>query len=194
MKPLVLLGTVTGIALFAGIRLYATVLTVGLCLRYGLLHLPPELASLSVLAHTHVLVAAGICTVMEFLVDKVPWVDSLWDAVHAFLRPAGAALIAFAAVGQLDPAVEVAVVLLCGGVAFSSHSAKAGTRLLVNQSPEPFSNLVLSLFEDVVVVVGSYAAVAHPLAILAVVAVFLVLFVLLGRRIYRRLRRDPALP
>ena len=192
MKTLALLGTVTGIAFFAGIRLYATVLTVGLCLRYGLLHLPQELASLSILAHPYVLGAAGICAIMEFFADKVPWVDSLWDAVHAFLRPAGAALIAFSAVGRLDPATEVAVILLCGGIAFSSHSAKAGTRLLVNQSPEPFSNILLSLFEDVVAVGGSYAAVAHPLAILAVVVAFLGLFALLARRIYRRLRRGPA--
>ena len=133
MKTLTLLGTVTGIALFAGIRLYATVLTVGLSLRYGLLHLPQELASLSVLAHPYVLGAGGICAVMEFLADKVPWVDSLWDAVHAFLRPAGAALIAF-------------------------------------------------------------AAVARPLAILAVVAAFLCLFALLARRIYRRMRKQPAPP
>ena len=192
MKTLALLGTVTWIAFFAGIRLYASVLTVGLCLRYGVLHLPQELASLSVLAHPYVLGAAGICAIVEFLADKVPWVDSLWDAVHAFLRPAGAALIAFSAVGRLDPAMEVAVILLCGGIAFSSHSAKAGTRLLVNQSPEPFSNILLSLFEDVVAVGGSYAAVAHPLAILAVVVAFLGLFALLARRIYRRLRRDPA--
>jgi hypothetical protein len=77
------------IALFAGIRLYATVLTVGLCLRYGLLHLPQELASLAVLAHPYVLVAAGVCSVMEFLADKVPWVDSLWDSVHSSCGPAG---------------------------------------------------------------------------------------------------------
>jgi len=141
-----------------------------------------------------VLGAASVCAVMEFFADKVPWVDSLWDAVHAFLRPAGAALIAFTAVGRLDPATEIAVILLCGGVAFSSHSAKAGARLLVNQSPEPFSNILLSLFEDFVAVGGSYAAVAHPLAILVVVAAFLVLFALLARRIYRRLRRDPVPP
>jgi len=191
MKTLTLLGAVTGIALFAGIRLYATVLTVGLCLRYGLLSLPPELSSLAVLSHPYVLVVAGVCGAAEFLADKIPWVDSLWDALHAILRPAGAALIAFAAVGRLDPAAEVAVVLLCGGVAFSSHSAKAGARLLVNQSPEPFSNLLLSLAEDVLAVAGSYSVIAHPLAALAVVAVFLALFALLARRIFRRLRKKP---
>jgi hypothetical protein len=185
---------VTGIALFAGIRLYATVLTVGLCLRYGLLHLPPELASLSVLAHPYVLVSSGVCAVLEFLADKVPWVDSLWDSVHAFLRPAGAALIAFAAVGRLDPATEIAVILLCGGVAFSSHSAKSGARLFVNQSPEPVSNILLSLVEDVLAVGGSYAAVAHPLAVLAVVVAFIALFALLARRICRLLRGTPAPP
>jgi len=192
MEALTLLGGVTGIALFAGIRLYATVLTVGLCLRYGLLTLPPELSSLAVLAHPHVLAIAGICTAVEFLADKVPWLDSFWDAVHAFVRPAGAALIAFAAVGRLDPAAEAAFVLLCGGVAFSSHAAKAGVRLLVNQSPEPFSNLLLSFIEDGLVVGGSYFAVAHPLAALSLVVIFLVLFALLARRILRRFRKKAS--
>jgi hypothetical protein len=191
MRTLALLGAVTGVALFAGIRLYATVLTVGLCLRYGLLSLPPELSSLAVLSHTYVLVAAGVCAAAEFLADKIPWVDSLWDAVHAFVRPAGAALIAFAAVGHLDPAAEVAVILLCGGIAFSSHATKAGARLAVNQSPEPFSNVLLSLVEDAVAVGGSYTAIAHPLFILAVVAVFLILFLLLARRLFRRFRAKP---
>ena len=192
MEALTLLGSLTGIALFAGIRLYATVLTVGLCLRYGLLTLPPELSSLAVLAHPHVLAIAGICTAVEFLADKVPWLDSFWDAVHAFVRPAGAALIAFAAVGRLDPAAEAALVLLCGGVAFSSHAAKAGVRLLVNQSPEPFSNLLLSFIEDGLVVGGSYFAVAHPLAALSLVVIFLVLFALLARRILRRFRKKAS--
>jgi len=189
MKTLALLGAVTGVALFAGVRLYATVLTVGLCVRYGVLRLPPDLASLSVLSHPYVLVAAGVCAVAEFLADKIPWVDSLWDAVHAFLRPAGAALIAFAAVGHLDPAAEVAVILLCGGIAFSSHAAKSGARLFVNQSPEPFSNVLLSLAEDALAVGGSYAALAHPLAALVFVAVFLFLFVMMARRVFRRLRK-----
>jgi len=192
MEALTLLGGVTGIALFAGIRLYATVLTVGLCLRYGLLTLPPELSSLAVLAHPYVLAIAGICAVVEFLADKVPWLDSFWDAVHAFVRPAGAALIAFAAVGRLDPAAEAALVLLCGGVAFSSHAAKAGVRLFVNQSPEPFSNLLLSLIEDGLVVGGSYFAVVHPLAALSFVVVFLALFALLARRILRRFRKKAS--
>lgn len=194
MKTLALLGAVTGVALFAGVRLYATVLTVGLCVRYGVLRLPPDLASLSVLSHPYVLVAAGVCAVAEFLADKIPWVDSLWDAVHAFLRPAGAALIAFAAVGHLDPAAEVAVILLCGGIAFSSHAAKSGARLFVNQSPEPFSNVLLSLAEDALAVGGSYAALAHPLAALVFVAVFLFLFVMMARRVFRRLRKRRSPP
>jgi hypothetical protein len=191
MRTLALLGAVTGVALFAGIRLYATVLTVGLCLRYGLLSLPPELSSRPVLFHSYVLAAAGVCAAAALLAAKIPWVDSLWDAVHAFVRPAGAALIAFAAVGHLDPAAEVAVILLCGGIAFSSHATKAGARLAVNQSPEPFSNVLLSLVEDAVAVGGSYTAIAHPLFILAVVAVFLILFLLLARRLFRRFRAKP---
>lgn len=195
MSTLSLLGAVTGVALFAGIRLYATVLTVGLSLRYGLLTLPPELAPLEVLSHTYVLVAAGVCAAAEFLADKIPWVDSLWDAVHTFVRPAGAALIAFAAVGELDPAAEVAVILLCGAVAFSSHAAKSGARLAVNQSPEPFSNVVLSLVEDALAVAGSYSAIAYPLVLLGVVAVFLLVFLLLARRILGRFRKkNPQAP
>jgi hypothetical protein len=194
MRTLSLLGAVTGVALFAGIRLYATVLTVGLCLRYGLLTLPPELSSLGVLSHTYVLAAAGVCAAAEFLADKIPWVDSLWDAVHAFVRPAGAALIALAAAGDMDPAAEVAVVLLCGAVAFSSHATKAGARLAVNQSPEPFSNVLLSLVEDAVAVGGSYSAIAHPLVLLGVVAVFLLLFLFLAGRILRRFRKKPPPP
>ncbi len=194
MEAMTLLGGMTGIALFAGIRLYATVLTVGLCLRYGLLVLPPELSSLTVLAQPYVLAVAGFCTAVEFLADKIPWLDSLWDAVHAFVRPAGAALIAFAAVGRLDPAAEVALVLLCGGVAFVSHVAKAGTRLLVNQSPEPFSNLLLSFMEDGLVVGGSYFVVSHPLVAFFLVVAFLVVFALLARRIVRRFRKKPSSP
>jgi hypothetical protein len=194
MRTLTLLGAVTGVALFAGVRLYATVLTVGLCLRYGLLRPPPELASLAVLSHPYVLVVASVCAAAEFLVDKIPWVDSLWDAIHAFLRPAGAALIAFATLGHLDPAAEVAVILLCGGIAFSSHAAKSGARLFVNQSPEPFSNVLLSLVEDAVAVGGSYAALAHPLAALALVVAFMFLFVLLARRVFRRLRKKSLPP
>jgi Domain of unknown function (DUF4126) len=194
LKTLTLLGAVTGVALFAGIRLYATVLTVGLCVRYGVLRLPPELSSLAVLSHTYVLAAAGVCAAAEFLADKIPWVDSLWDAIHAFVRPAGAALIAFGAAGHLDPAAEVAVVLLCGAVAFSSHAAKSGARLFINQSPEPFSNVLVSLAEDAVAAGGSFAAVAHPLAALAVVTAFLVAFVVVARRLFRRLRKGTASP
>jgi len=192
MSTLSLLGALTGVALFAGIRLYATVLTVGLCIRYGLLTLSPELSSLGVLSHPYVLVSAGVCAAAEFLADKIPWVDSLWDAIHAFVRPLGAALIAFAAVGRLDPAAEVAVILLCGTVAFSSHAAKSGTRLVVNQSPEPFSNVLLSLVEDAVAVGGAYSAIAHPLVLLGIVAVFLLLFLFLARRIFRRFRKKSA--
>jgi hypothetical protein len=189
MQTLTLLGALTGVALLAGVRLYATVLTVGLCLRYGVVHLPPGLASLELLGHPYVLAVAGVCAVAEFVADKIPWVDSLWDAVHAFLRPAGAALIALSAAGHLDPAAEVAVILLCGVVAFSSHAAKSGARLLVNQSPEPVSNVLVSLTEDATAAGGSYAVLAHPLAALAAVAAFLLLFALLARRIFRRLRR-----
>jgi len=181
MKTLALLGTVTGIALFAGIRLYATVLTVGLCLRYGLLHLPQDLSSLAVLAHPYVLVVAGVCAAMEFLADKVPWVDSLWDAVHAFLRPAGAALIAFAPSAGWIPQPRSPSSCCAAGWPSRPIRRRRGPAVCepepgaVQQSPaEPVRGRRGRG--------GSYAAVAHPFAILALVTVFLGLFALLARR------------
>lgn len=188
MQAIELLGSAMGLAFVAGINLYATILSVGLGLSYGFIELPPELAALSILSHPYVLWAAAIMYAVEFFADKVPWVDTLWDSIHTFIRPFGAAILGVTAIGEVDPAVEIAVFLLCGGVALTTHFTKAGTRLVVNQSPEPFSNIALSVVEDFFAVVGSWLAVTHPVFMLLIVLAFLVCFVWLAPKIFRLVR------
>lgn len=182
-----LLGSTLGLGLVSGINLYATVLVVGLGIRFNLIVLRPEFHQLDVLANPVVIVIAGLIFVVEFLADKIKWIDSVWDAVHTFIRPLGAALIGAAAIGEVSPE-SVVIALLCGGVALSGHSTKAGLRLLANHSPEPFSNVALSLIEDLLVVFGSYVAIQYPYVMLIVVTFFVVAFVWFAPKAFRLLR------
>ncbi len=188
MDALHLLATTLGLGFAAGLRLYATVLGLGLVIRFHLMTLPDALKGLEVLAHPAVLIVAGAAFIIEFVSDKIPWVDSLWDSVHTVIRPVGAAVLAAAAFADLDPVVRVVLVILCGGVALSSHASKAATRLAVNQSPEPFSNIALSLAGDAAVPFTLWLTSAHPMAALAMVLVFLCVFAWLASRIWRMLR------
>ena len=190
MDTLATLGALLGLGMVSGIRLYSTVLAVGLGIRFGFLDVPPALAGLEVLAATPVLVIAGVVYAVEFLADKIPFVDSLWDLVHTFIRPVGAAVIAATAIGPVDPVVKTGVILACGLVAFSGHSAKASTRAFVNQSPEPFSNIGLSLGEDAVVVGGVWLALSHPIVTFALVLVAVALIVWLVPKLFRIVRRQ----
>jgi hypothetical protein len=188
MENIALLGSITGLGLMAGVRLYATVLIVGLGVRFHLIHLDPSLSHLQILANPIILIAAGIAYFLEFFADKIPWVDSLWDAFHTFIRPLGAALLGFAAVGSVDPVTKMMALVLCGGAAVASHSTKAGTRLFVNHSPEPFSNIVLSLGEDVLAFVGTWFSLKHPRIMLVAVVIFMALFLWLAPRLFRQMR------
>lgn len=188
MDNIALLGSLTGLGLMAGVRLYATVLIVGLGVRFNLIHLDPSLSHLEVLANPIILIVAGIAYFLEFFADKIPWVDSLWDAFHTFIRPLGAALLGFAAVGSVDPVTKMLALLICGGAAVASHSAKAGTRLIVNHSPEPFSNIVLSLGEDALAFVGTWFSLNHPRIMFGAALIFAVLFLWLAPRLYRQIR------
>ncbi|HAX42383.1 MAG TPA: DUF4126 domain-containing protein [Bryobacteraceae bacterium] len=188
MDILNLLGTTLGLGLAAGLRLYATVLALGVALRMEWLTLPSELAPLQVLAHPAVLAVAGVMYVMEFVTDKVPWLDSAWDAAHTVIRPLGAAGLALTAFGQMDPAARVGLALLCGGVALSSHATKAATRLAVNQSPEPVSNAGLSLLGDAAVPAFVWFTMEHPVLTLVVSVVVLVVFFWILTRIVKLLR------
>lgn len=188
MEALNLLGTTMGLGLVSGVNLYATVLTVGLGMRLGLITLSPEMSQLEILANPYVLITAGVIYAIEFLADKIPWVDSLWDAIHTLVRPLGAAAIGAGVVGTVEPATAAVAGLFCGGVALSGHSTKAGTRILINHSPEPFSNIVLSIVEDVFAIFGAWLAVAHPLVMLVIGLTFLALFIWFAPKVFRLIR------
>jgi hypothetical protein len=187
MEALNLLGSTMGLGLVSGLNLYATVLTVGLGIRLGLITLSPEMSGLEVLSTPYVLIAAGVIYLVEFFADKIPWVDSIWDGVHTIIRPLGAAVIGAAAIGVVEPRTAV-IAALCAGVSLSGHSVKAGTRLLANHSPEPFSNIGLSLGEDILVVIGSWLALRHPAIMVTVVVIFLIAFAWFAPRAFRLMR------
>ncbi len=162
----------------SGLRLYAVLFAVGVAGTMGWLGLPEHLA---VLQNPLVLGASGFMTVVEFGADKLPWLDSLWDAVHTFIRiPAGAGLAA-AVFGSSDAAISVAAAILGGSIAAGTHLAKAGGRAAINTSPEPFSNWMASFTEDSMVPAGLWLAVAHPIGFLIALALFAILaLVMLG--------------
>ncbi len=192
MESIATLGTITGLALSSGLRLYSTVLMVGLGVRFDWFTPPPALQQLEVLASTPVLIVAGVLYAVEFLADKIPWVDTLWDSIHTFIRPLGAAILTATALGDVDAGIKTGAMLLSGAVALSSHSAKAGTRVAANQSPEPFSNLGLSLAEDALSVGGVWLALTHPVAMLVVVTITVALVIWLVPKLIRALRRQAA--
>jgi hypothetical protein len=173
----------------AGLRAYAVIFAVGLAGAMGWVELPGHL---DVLQHPLVIGASGFMTLVEFGADKVPWLDSIWDAIHSFVRiPAGAALAALA-FGDSSSAVMVAAGILGGSLAAAMHVAKAGTRATLNMSPEPFSNWAASLSEDALVPLGLWLAFAHPLLFFALLAAMLVGVVLLARLLWRGFRRLAA--
>ena len=185
MEIIKLLGTVMGIGFISGINLYATVLALGLGIRFEFLTLSEQFEKLDILAHPYVLIPAAIAYTIEFFADKIPWVDSFWDSFHTFIRPIGAAVIAAASFGAIDPAAEFGLILLCGGVAFLSHTTKAGTRLVVNHSPEPFTNAGLSIVEDIIAFVGAWLVIANPVVVFFIVLAFIGLAVWLLPKLFR---------
>ena len=186
MDLLVTLGRTLGFSFAAGINLYATVAILGLSSRYGWVTLPPQFR---IFDNDVVIYGALVMYVVEFLADKIPWLDTVWDAVHTLIRPVGGALVAVATLGDASPAVQGLVALLGGTVAATSHVTKAGTRVMVNTSPEPFSNWILSLAEDIFVVGLGYLALKYPVAALIVAAVLLVLIAVFLTAIVRAVRR-----
>lgn len=167
------IGLALGAGFSSGLNLYATVATLGVLQRFGVIQLP---GGMRVLASPWVLGIAGFLYVVEFLADKIPYVDTIWDAVHTFIRPPAAAVLAYAAAGSAAPEWRWGAALLAGGVALTAHGAKASTRAAANVSPEPFSNWALSFGEDVLAVWLSWLSSTHPKATIVIV----VLLVLLG--------------
>ena len=190
-EPLVTLGRTLGFSFAAGINLYATVAILGLASRYGWVDLPPQYQAFD---NNWIIGAAIVLYVIEFVADKIPWVDTVWDTVHTIVRPIGGALIAITTLGEAPPATEVMIGLLGGVLAAGSHFGKAGTRVVANTSPEPFSNWFLSLAEDAFVVGLGVLALKFPLAAAVVVIVGVVLLIAFASWIYRALRRRFARP
>lgn len=183
-------STLLAISFASGLNIYATILALGLFDRFNLVVLPGQL---DVVSSIPVMTAAAVMYAIEFIADKIPYVDNIWDVIHTAVRPIGAAVLAYSAVGDIGSELQMLAAIVGGGVALTSHTAKASTRAAANLSPEPFSNWVLSAIEDVIAVFVVWLWAAYPLIALAVVvvllsiAVFIVIkFAHLIRRAWRR--------
>jgi hypothetical protein len=183
-----LLGVALGLACLAGINLYLTVFATGLAIHQHWIVLGPDYQSLAILGDPLVLWISGTLYVLEFFADKVPWVDSAWDTVHTIIRPIGGALLAIRVLGQTSPAFDVVVALAAGGASLVTHSAKASTRLVTNASPEPFSNIGLSLLEDVAVVGGLALIHFNPVLALGIFVLLLSIILYFAPKIFRAVR------
>jgi hypothetical protein len=185
MEVLQTLSVALGLAALSGYSLYLTVFSTGLAIHFGWVHLAPQFSSLSVLGDPAILIVAGILFALEFFADKIPWVDSIWDAAHTVIRPIGGAFLATRALGPTSPIFEVFVALLGGAMSFASHSVKASTRLVVNTSPEPFSNIAVSTGENVMVV-GAIALLWHyPIAVFVFLCLLFALTIYFLPKIWR---------
>ena len=191
---LVTLGRTLGFSFAAGVNLYATVAILGLASRYGWVSLPPQFQAFN----SDIVIGAAVAMyLIEFFADKIPYVDSLWDVIHTAVRPIGGALIAVTTLGDASPTTEALIALLGGTVAAGSHLTKTSTRAAANASPEPFSNWILSIGEDIFVVGLGFLALKYPIVALVVAGTLLVLIVLFAAVIIRKVRswfrrRSPA--
>lgn len=198
MDPLQQLGLAMGTAWTAGINLYATVAALGIAQAAGWIELPP---GLEVLGNPAVIAVAAVLYFVEFFADKIPYVDTGWDAIHTFIRVPAGALLAARALGPTRPALELVAALAGGSAAFAAHGTKATTRLAINASPEPFTNWAASLAEDLAAFFGVWLSLQHPYVMLALVLLFLALAIYFVPKIlrgvtalFRRLARGRGAP
>lgn len=168
------LSLALGSAWTSGINLYATVTILGLLQKFGAARLPGDLDALD---NWWIIGIAAFLYAVEFFADKIPYVDSVWDVIHTFIRVPAGAVVAYGATNQMDSGVYIIAALLGGGLAFSSHGTKAALRATANISPEPVSNWVLSIVEDIVAIAGTILAVVAPVLIAVVLIIFLIFFV-----------------
>jgi hypothetical protein len=180
------LSLALGSAWTSGINLYATVTVLGLLQKFGATKLP---GGLDALDNWWIIGIAAFLYLVEFFADKIPYVDSTWDVIHTFIRVPAGVVVAYAATNQMDSSVYIIAALLGGGLAFSSHGTKAAIRAGANLSPEPVSNWVLSVVEDVIAFVGAILAVFAPVLIAIVLGVFLIFFIWFAPKVFRAFRR-----
>ena len=189
MDTLSLLGVALGFATLSGINLYLTTFMAGLAGRFNWVDLADKYESLAILANPWIIGIAGVLFLIEFFADKIPWIDSSWDAIHTFIRPIGGTLLALAALGEMDPAVSVVAALLSGSTTLLTHATKAGSRLLINMSPEPVSNTVASLGEDGLVLGGLGLMAFAPVVSFFVFLVVVIIAIWLSRKTWGVIRR-----
>ena len=180
-----ILSITMGIGWASGINLYATLLTLGILSHTGHMALPQEL---QIVADPLVMMAAAVMYMVEFVADKIPGVDTGWDALHTFIRIPAGAMLAAGAVGDISPAVQLAAAIAGGGMAMTTHAAKSGTRVIINTSPEPFSNWLASIGEDITVILGLWAAIMHPWLFLALLLAFLLLIIWLLPKLWAAIK------
>lgn len=180
------LSLALGSAWTSGINLYATVSVLGLLQKFGAAKLP---GGLDVLDNWWIIGVAAFLYLVEFFADKIPYVDSVWDVIHTFIRVPAGAVVAFAATYETDTTLMIIATLLGGGLAFSSHGTKAAVRATANLSPEPVSNWILSIFEDILAIAGTILAVLAPVLITIVLVIFLIFFVWFAPKVLRSIRK-----
>ena len=175
-----------GVAWASGINLYATLLTLGILANTGNIQLPPDL---QVVADPIVIAAAGFMYFIEFFADKMPGVDTGWDAIHTFIRVPAGALLAAGAVGEIGPAAQVAAAIVGGTLTAGTHATKAGSRVLINTSPEPFSNWTASIGEDIATIGGLWAALYHPVLFLVLLVLFILVCIWLLPKLWNGIKK-----
>jgi uncharacterized protein DUF4126 len=185
MDLLIWLGRTLGFSLTSGVNLYATVAVLGLAARFQWVSLPPQY---QVFNNDWIIAGALVLYVVEFIADKVPWIDSLWDSIHTIIRPVGGAAVAIATLGDASPGFQTVIGIVGGTIAAGSHLTKASTRVAANASPEPFSNWILSFTEDLFVLGLGLVALKYPLAAFVITILIIVAIVLALRWIVRTLR------
>jgi Domain of unknown function (DUF4126) len=180
------LSLALGSAWTSGINLYATVTVLGLLQKFGFAKLP---GGLDVLDNWWIIGVAAFLYGIEFFADKIPYLDSIWDVIHTFIRVPAGVIVAYAATNNLDPSIYIPAALLGGGLAFSSHGTKAAARIAANLSPEPISNWVLSIIEDIIAFTGTLLSVFAPAIIAIILAVFVIFFIWFFPKVIRAIRR-----
>ena len=188
MEQLQLLGVALGLATLAGLNLYLTVFVTGLAINQHWITLGPSYQSLETLGDPIIIAIAGVFYFLEFFADKIPWVDTAWDTVHTVIRPIGGALLGIQVLGDTTPTYQVIVALLAGGTSLVTHTAKSTTRVAANTSPEPFSNIALSLGEDAAVLGGLALIWYNPLVALGIFAIAIAIFLYYAPKILRALK------
>jgi len=180
------LALTMGLAWASGINLYATLFTLGYLANTGNMDLPSDLA---IIANPMVMGAAGLMYCIEFFADKIPGIDTGWDTIHTFIRIPAGAMLAAGAIGDMNPAIEITAALLGGGLATATHATKAGSRVLINTSPEPFTNWAASIGEDIAVIGGVWACLNHPILFLLALALSIVLMIWLLPKIWKGIKK-----